>query len=86
MFKCILLGALVVYILLIPLGIFEAWFWNSWSWGDPEHAAQTHGLKFWTQVMCDTLLGAFRAFFKFWFVTFPFVWIYAYWIYKRKQK
>ncbi|MEY2465759.1 MAG: hypothetical protein QOD03_280 [Verrucomicrobiota bacterium] len=84
--KNILCGGLIVYALLIPLGFFEAWFWDSWSWGDPQHAAQPHGLQFWIQVICDALRGSFCAFFRFWLITIPFVLIYAYWISKRKQK
>lgn len=85
LFRSLLLGALIVYACLIPWGLFGAWFWNNWTWGDPEHVVQAKTLTFWMRVTSDTLFIAGVTFFRYWLVTFPFIAWYARWVYRRRR-
>lgn len=83
MAKSVLIGALATFCLLLPWGLFGAWFWNSWNGGDGT-LPRPDGLHFWTQVIRDALGISFYHFVHWCFITFPVALFIAYRVYRRK--
>jgi|GEM_PF-6457881 len=84
-FKSILLGILIVFLCLLPLGIFTSLFWNNWH-QDGTIQPETNTIELWFRIARDAVFCAISFIVSFWFVTIPFVLLYARWNFKRLQK
>jgi|EBPBio282013_DNA_FD.fasta_scaffold27104_2 hypothetical protein len=80
--KCVPIGSLAAFCLLLPWGLFVALFGNTWHGGDGQ-GPRLEGLQLWGAVICDALNFTSIACYDWCIVTIPVALFIAQRVYRK---